>query len=607
VDPDPAGYFHCTTSQWVTAYGCQVWLNCWDPVVDIPTSPGDDHSISQTWLQNYQASTTHSVEAGLTVDLSLNGDAASHLFIYYTTNDYAGDGDNIGGYNRIQLGWVQVHPTIFPGILAVQSSAPGATPVELGLKFQLHQGNWWLAINNAQTWTWLGYYPGTLFPGGLADHAEWVSFGGEVFSALSNPCATTDQMGSGRQADGGWSYAAYQRNLQYQAAASGTMADFDGNAESDTAASGCPAGAYTIEVFMQSGSSWASYQYFGGPSSGWEPLGGQPASPVQALSWAPGRLDLFARGTDNAVWHKWWSGTAWGPSSTTWETLGGQTSGGVAGAAWAPGRLDVFVRGTDNAVWHKDWDGSGWRPSMANWQSLGGTVTSDPVAVAWAPDRLDVFARAADGGVAHRCWNGTAWQPASGPWESLGGAIIGTVMAVARAANRLDLFVHGTDNAVWYKSWDGTSWRPSSTLWTSLGGHTVGAVAAVAAGPNRLHVFVRGTDNAVWHKWWDGAAWQPSLTGWQSLGGVAADDPTAVSSGPNRIDVFVRGTDNAVWHKWWDGATWQPSSTAWESVGGSVTARPSAVAPTSGRLDVFVRGTDNAAWHRGWSENSLPA
>ena len=31
-------------------------------------------------------------------------------------------------------------------------------------------------------------------------------------------------------------------------------------------------------------------------------------------------------------------------------------------SSWAPGRLDVFVRGTDNAMWHKWWDGSAWRP-----------------------------------------------------------------------------------------------------------------------------------------------------------------------------------------------------------------------------------------------------
>jgi repeat uncharacterized protein DUF346 len=32
--------------------------------------------------------------------------------------------------------------------------------------------------------------------------------------------------------------------------------------------------------------------------------------------------------------------------------------------SWGPGRIDVFARGTDNAVYHQFYDGdwSGWRP-----------------------------------------------------------------------------------------------------------------------------------------------------------------------------------------------------------------------------------------------------
>ena len=41
--------------------------------------------------------------------------------------------------------------------------------------------------------------------------------------------------------------------------------------------------------------------------SGWENLGGVLASAPAAASWGPKRIDCFARGTDNAMWHKWWS------------------------------------------------------------------------------------------------------------------------------------------------------------------------------------------------------------------------------------------------------------------------------------------------------------
>ena len=48
-----------------------------------------------------------SSEAGLTVDKNLNGDLSNHIFTFYTTNDYTEEGDNLGGYNRLQKGWVQ--------------------------------------------------------------------------------------------------------------------------------------------------------------------------------------------------------------------------------------------------------------------------------------------------------------------------------------------------------------------------------------------------------------------------------------------------------------------------------------------------------------------
>jgi hypothetical protein len=39
--------------------------------------------------------------------------------------------------------------------------------------------------------------------------------------------------------------------------------------------------------------------------------------------------------------------------------------------ASAPGRLDVFVVGTDAAVHHKAWDGSAWHPSVTGYEPLG--------------------------------------------------------------------------------------------------------------------------------------------------------------------------------------------------------------------------------------------
>jgi hypothetical protein len=77
-------------------------------------------------------------------------------------------------------------------------------------------------------------------------------------------------------------------------------------------------------------------------------------------------------------------------------------------ASWGTGRLDVFARGDDNTLWHKYFEG-GW----SNWHSEGGVrIGSNPAAISWGPNRIDVFAREWTGdGLLHAWWNGSKWLP----------------------------------------------------------------------------------------------------------------------------------------------------------------------------------------------------
>ncbi|WP_181150204.1 hypothetical protein [Photorhabdus hindustanensis] len=75
------------------------------------------------------------------------------------------------------------------------------------------------------------------------------------------------------------------------------------------------------------------------------------------------------------------------------------------------GRLEVFVRGADKALWHiwQTAPNSGW----SGWQSLGHTITSNPAVYINADGRLEVFARSTDNALWH------IWQKvASGSWSS---------------------------------------------------------------------------------------------------------------------------------------------------------------------------------------------
>jgi len=314
-----------------------------------------------------------------------------------------------------------------------------------------------------------------------------------------------------------------------------------------------------------------------GPSwGGWEYLGGVVMGVPDCVSWGANRIDCFARGTDNAMWHRWWDGASWGG----WETLGGTIMDEPNCVSWGPNRIDCFARGIDNAMWHRWWDGAAWH----GWESLGGIILGAPDCVSWGPNRIDCFAKGTDNALYHRWWDGAAW----GGWDSLGGAILEAADCVSWGPNRIDCFARGIDAAMWHRWWDGSAWAG----WEKLGGTILDKPACVAWGPNRIDCFARGTDLAMWHQWWDGSSWG----NWESLGGTIIEKPDCVSWGANRLDCFARGVDNAMWHRWWDGSAWG----GWESLGGTILGGPDCVAWGPGRLDCFAPGTDNAMYHRWW-------
>ncbi len=169
-----------------------------------------------------------------------------------------------------------------------------------------------------------------------------------------------------------------------------------------------------LGVFVR-GTDNALYLYQYNPNNGWVgpwPLDGQISSSPAAIALVNGPVHVFARGTDNALWHRWYDG-GW----QNWESLGGPLGGQISSdpesgpsvSSWGPRRLDVFVRGTDNAVWRKWSDDGGVR--WSNWESLGGTVTSSPASISRAPNLIEVFVRGTDSKLYHIWWDGTAWRP----------------------------------------------------------------------------------------------------------------------------------------------------------------------------------------------------
>ena len=183
-----------------------------------------------------------------------------------------------------------------------------------------------------------------------------------------------------------------------------------------------------------------------------------PASSPAVSAQNANSLDVFVRGSDNALWYKHWNGTTW--SALT--SLGGILTSDPAATSSAPGHIDVFVRGTTGVLWQKTTTDGG---QTWNWNNLGGILPAgtSPAACSWGAGRLDVFVQGVTGVLWHQSYSGTSWSG----WQNLGGIPTSSpAAAAASGSNRIDVFVHGTDNGLWQKTYDNGAWGS----WTSVDG-----------------------------------------------------------------------------------------------------------------------------------------
>ena len=95
---------------------------------------------------------------------------------------------------------------------------------------------------------------------------------------------------------------------------------------------------------------------------------------------------------------------------------------GTAAVSWGPGRIDLFTVDEDAGLVHRVFMSGTWSEP----ESLGGTLASAPAATAWGVDELQVFAVFTDGQLWNRYWDGTSWHP----WEPMGGELVGTARGI---------------------------------------------------------------------------------------------------------------------------------------------------------------------------------
>ncbi|MFT3706079.1 MAG: peptidoglycan DD-metalloendopeptidase family protein [Archangium sp.] len=309
---------------------------------------------------------------------------------------------------------------------------------------------------------------------------------------------------------------------------------------------------------------------------------------------ADGRLELFCRGADRALWNQWQPAPSKGPWSG-WNPLGGGLSSDPVVAANSDGRLEVFVVGFDGALWHK-WQ---WAPggSWSDFFPEGGQLSSEPAVGRNKDGRLEVFARGVDGALWHK-WQNAPNSDWSG-WDSLGGSITSVPVVVNNSLGTLEVYARGADGALWRRRQGPFGW----TDWESLHGNILFAPAIELNADGRLEIFVWGSDRALWHAWETTPA--GSVTGFVSLGGVLTSRPEVARNADGRLEVFVRGGDNAAWHIWQltPGGGWS----SWASEKGNLSSGIHAGINSLGGIELFARGSDNQAWIKwqtpfGWSD-----
>jgi hypothetical protein len=311
---------------------------------------------------------------------------------------------------------------------------------------------------------------------------------------------------------------------------------------------------------------------------------------------ADGRLQVFARRTDDRLWSRHEvepASNAW----SDWVCLKGVPHEPTVSSNW-DGRLEVFACGSRGDLWHK-WQLAPNSPDWSEWHRLGGVLQSAPAARVNEDGRLQVFARLTDGAIWYRSQKepGTdAWSN----WDSLflpsgheGG--MNDPQVTANYDKRLEIFALGGDGALWH------IWQlPANTgenqwsAWESLGGILQSAPAVARNEDGRLEVFVRGTDRKLWHIWQTRPGSHP-WSRWESRGG-GVYDPKVVANANGTLAVFVRGNEHNLWHKWQTvpNGAWSE----WKSLGGIFHGSAAVALNAKGQPQVFVQGTIGVLWRR---------
>jgi len=340
-----------------------------------------------------------------------------------------------------------------------------------------------------------------------------------------------------------------------------------------------------LELFASTGLGgiWHRYQQAANASTwiGWSDMGHLPGvslNPVEAAVNSDGRMEIFAVGSDGAVWHRWQSKPSAGPWSG-WTSLGAPAGAALPVAVKAcankDGRIELFVLGSDGTIWH-GWQSKPSAGPWSSWNSLGKPSAVELRSYAVHLDSAGMIELCAVGSAPGEgefgitkssVWHTrqpepnhtSAWQG----WTSLG------TPCAPDAYLSVELGTEKDGRLALYAAGEGRLWRrtqtsPAALSWTNWNGMgrptgqtaLLSHLAADHHGDGRQDVFAIGargygpsTVFRCWHRWQTAAngGWN-SWAGLGSPSGMSPETLTIASQADQRLAFFaVTSEDRSVW------------------------------------------------------------
>ena len=299
---------------------------------------------------------------------------------------------------------------------------------------------------------------------------------------------------------------------------------------------------------------------------------------ITTVSRTPGHVDLYGVGQDGNIYTTWRNSHF---DNNQWHTWFPITSGGkfppgapVAALSRQSEHIDVFAVGTDGAIWTNYWEPNGnWSKeisispagSVAAWNgAVGGQLSAvSEVSNTW----IYVFASGSDYRLACAVWGnllGWSYTP-----DLSTDAVVrpgGAVAAISRNSSHIDIFFIDTFvSTLEVMSLDTNGWSsPTAIVPASLPvvagapiavvGRRVNATGDSLVDNDQLDVFTVGSSNQILHEHWrygdDNYGWNPARAEMIATTAPAGAPIGAVAMWPGTIQVAARRNDFTMAHAW---------------------------------------------------------